>query len=284
MLVCVGDLVEQVLVGLPGDPVRGGETAVRAGRVRGGSAANVAALDAEAGGRSRFVGQVGDDDVGRRLVEDLNRRGVETAVTYRGVTGLVVTMIGPDWQSRLVDRGAARRLESIDAGVLDGARQLYLPASVFSEDPLATAVEGLLGEVADRRIAVTLGGPGPAEIDSIGGSAFLELVRTIAPDAVVLDRRGHAALDLGARTGLPGATVTVVTERDRPTLVIPSGGPAASVGVPPVDVIRDRTGAGDGFLAGFLGSRGAGADPVAATRAGHRLAARVLARLGPTSI
>ena len=79
MLVCVGDLLEEVLVRLPHDPVRGGDTAVRSFRRRGGSAANVAAIDAEAGGRSRFVGQVGDDDLGRRLVEDLSRRGVEVA-------------------------------------------------------------------------------------------------------------------------------------------------------------------------------------------------------------
>ena len=58
---------------------------------------------------------------------------------------------------------------------------------------------------------------------------------------------------------------------------------AISVPVPPVEHVRDRTGVGDGFLAGYLASRRAGADPVSATNAGHRVAARVLANLGPTS-
>ncbi len=64
-------------------------------RVRGGSAANVAALTAELGGSARFVGQVGDDHVGQTLVDDLGRRGVDIRVTRAGDTGLIVT-----WSAR----------------------------------------------------------------------------------------------------------------------------------------------------------------------------------------
>ena len=39
---------------------------------------------------------------------------------------------------------------------------------------------------------------------------------------------------------------------------------SSTVTVAPVDPVRDRTGAGDGFLAGFLSSRRLGADPVSA--------------------
>lgn len=283
MLVCVGDLVEEVLVRLPHDPVRGGDTPVRTARVRGGSAANVAALDAETGGRTRFVGRVGDDMVGRSLVDDLRGRGVDAMVSHEGATGVIVTMIGRGGRSRLVDRGAARHLDAIDPAVLGGATQLYLPAVAFTEDPLATAVEVLLGEAADRRIPVVIGAAGSAELDSIGRDAFLELVATIGPDAVVLNRAEHAGLELGSRAGIPGATATVVTNAHRPALVAFAEGPPRPVEVPPVEAVRDRTGVGDGFLAGFLGSRRAGGDPVAAVRAGHRMAAKVLANIGPTT-
>ena len=45
----------------------------------------------------------------------------------------------------------------------------------------------------------------------------------------------------------------------------------------------DRTGAKDGFVAGYLMSRRAGATPVAAVDAAHRVMALVMARVGPTT-
>lgn len=282
MLVCVGDLLEEVLVRLRGDPVRGADTQARSARVRGGSAANVAAIDAELGGTPRFVGQVGDDNVGRTLTADLEVRGVQTHITHAGGTGIIVTMIGPHGRSRLIDRGTARRLSTIDPAVLDGATQLYLAASAFTEDPFAGEVDRLLGHARDQRLAVALGGPGSTELESLGADAFVHLTETVAPDAVVLNRVEHSKLVTGPRDPLPGATSTIVTNGSRPTLVIGADRAVTAVEVPPVESMRDQTGIGDGFLAGFLASRRTGADPVAATYAGHRVAARVLAQLGPT--
>lgn len=282
MLVSVGDLVEEILVRLSTDPVRGGDVSARSARVRGGSAANVAAIDAELGGTPRFVGQVGDDHVGTTLVEDLTRRGVDARVSRVGGTGVIVTMVGQGGRSRLIDRGASRRLASIDDDVLEGATQLYLSAVAFTEDPFAGATDRLLGEVADRRVPVTLGGPTVADLESLGTASFLELCRALRPAHVVLGRREHTALGLAARDPIEGAQVTIVTNGPRPTLVMTEG-QVRSVEVPPVDLVRDRTGVGDGFLAGFLASRRTDGDPVAATHAGHRVAARVLGCLGPTT-
>jgi sugar/nucleoside kinase (ribokinase family) len=283
VLVCVGDLLEEVLVRLDGDPVRGGDRAVRSARIRGGSAANVAAIDAETGGAPHFVGQVGVDDVGDTLAADLERRGVTTHLTREGGTGVVVTMIGAGGPTRLIDRGTATRLRFVDPAVLDGAEQLYLPAVVFTEDPLADAVDRLLGEVGNRRVAVTIGGPSRAELSSLGAEAFVELCRTVRPAHVVLGVDEHAGIGLQPREPVPGAEVTVVTNGRRPTLVIGHRGETSAVEVPPVERVLDRTGARDGFIAGFLSSRRRRADPVAATHAAHRVAAKVLAQLGPTT-
>ena len=98
-----------------------------------------------------------------------------------------------------------------------------------------------------------------------------------------LNRGEHQELGLKDQQCIAGAKTTIVTDHSQPTLVLRANGSAETVEVPPVTQIRDRTGVGDGFIAGYLASIRAGADPVSATHAGHRTAARVLAQLGPTT-
>lgn len=283
MLLAIGDLLEELLLQLGGAPVRGEDTSVRSARVRGGSAANVAAIDAELGGTPRLVCQVGDDALGHLLADEVRSRGVEADIRHAGATGVVVTTVGLGVRSRLVDRGASRGPAHLDDVDLAGVSQLYLAASAFTEDPLASAIEDLLASVADRRIPVVVGGPSTADLELLGIDAFAELVRTLRPDAVVLNRAEHAAVGCQPRQALAGAAATIVTAGARPTLVLDGAGGAESVPVSPIEKIRDRTGAGDGFLAGYLASRRTGADAVSACHAGHRVAARVLRNLGPTA-
>ena len=283
MLLAIGDLLEELLIQLKDAPVRGEDTAVRSARVRGGSAANVAAIDAELGGTPRLVTQVGDDALGHLLADDIRSRGVDADISHAGSTGVVVTTVGLGLRSRLVDRGASRGPNRLDDVDLADVTQLYVAASAFTEDPLASALEGLLVGVTERRIPVVVGGPSAADLELLGIDAFVELVRTLRPDAVVLNRQEHAAVGCQPRQGLAGAGSTVVTAGSRPTLVLDASGGAESVPVPPIERIRDRTGAGDGFLAGFLASRRTGADALSACHAGHRVAARVLQNLGATA-
>ncbi len=282
MLLAIGDLLEEILLQIKGAPVRGQDNSVRSARVRGGSAANVAAIDAEMGGTPRFVCQVGDDALGHVLADDIRSRGVQADIRHAGATGVIVTTVALGVRSRLVDRGASRGpalLEDVD---LTGVSQLYVAASAFTEDPLASAIEGLLASIADLRVPVVVGGPSAADLELLGVDAFAELMRALRPDAVVLNRAEHASVGCQPREAIAGAAVTIVTAGPRPTLVLDGSGRVESVPVSPIDKIRDRTGTGDGFLAGFLASRRTGADAVSACHAGHRVAARVLHNVGPT--
>src|SRR5205085_960088 len=87
MLCAVGDLVEDIVVWLSGPARPATDTPVRIFHRRGGSAANVAAFAAAIAGTARFVGGVGDDDRGDRLVRGLTADGVDAKVQRAGRTG-----------------------------------------------------------------------------------------------------------------------------------------------------------------------------------------------------
>ena len=132
-----------------------------------------------------------------------------------------------------------------------------------------------------KRLDLFIGGPNEADRQDFGTAAFLELVSVASPAAVILNRGEHQELGLKDQQCIAGAKMTIVTDHSHPTLVLRANGSAETVEVSPVAQIRDRTGVGDGFIAGYLASIRAGADPVSATHAGHRTATQRVGTIGP---
>ena len=281
MLLTIGDLVEELIVELPDEMRRGRVAEARTIRVRGGAAANVAAITCERGGAARFLGQVGADAIGRSLIDDLQARGVDARVSSRGVTGVTVNLLQAGYRTALVDRGASIKLGAAEDDVLEGVIQLFVPARSLLADPLATVVDDIVVIAAERRVPITLTGLAADEVDDYGARAFLERVEFMRPDAVIFAARDHARLGLDPGQPVRGSGSTVVMGLER-TAVISEDGVEDRRTSPPVTVV-DRTGATDGFVAGYLMSRRAGASPAAATDAGHRVMSLVMARLGPTT-
>jgi len=128
VLCTLGDLVEDVVVWLHESINYGTDTPARIVRRRGGSAANVAAFAAATGAASRFVGQVGADDTGARLLARLHDDGVDTVVARGGRTGSIVVVVDPTGErTMLTDRGAAIELTQLPAGALDDMQSLHVP-------------------------------------------------------------------------------------------------------------------------------------------------------------
>ena len=281
MLLTIGDLVEELVVEFPDGMRRGHVAEARTLRLRGGSAANVAAITCERGGAARFVGQVGADAMGDSLTADLRQRGVDTHVISHGVTGVTVNLLQQGYRTTLVDRGASSMLAATDAEVLVGAVQLFVPGRSLMSDPLATAVEGIVTGAMERRVPTTLTGLSADEVADYGADAFVELVGAVQPDTVIFTRRDHARLGLEPYEPVNGSGCTIVIGPER-TAVITAEEIHHRVPSLPANVV-DRTGAEDGFVAGYLMSRRAGAAPVAAVDAAHRVMSLVLARVGPTT-
>lgn len=280
MLCCIGDLVEDIVVWPTGEPRRGTDTPSRVYRQRGGSAANVAVLAVQAGGRSRFVGQVGGDRLGALLVEEIQAAGVETLVAREGRTGTIVILVEPDGErTMLPDRGAATELDGIPEGALDGVTWLHVPGYSLIVEPLATTAHALVAEARQRGVPVSLDASSTGLIEEFGVAAFSTRVGQLEPDVLFCNNDEAMQLGIGPGSPLDGVTLSVLKAGPDPVRLIEPDGSVTVVPVPPVADVADTTGAGDAFAAGFLVATMSGAGAADAVEAANRLAATVL--LGP---
>ena len=270
LICCVGDLVEDVVVRLAVPAQAGADVPASVTRHRGGSAANTAAAVAHLGGRARFVGQVGADEIGERLLRDLRAIGVDCVGPRRGITGTVVVVVDPTGERTMFsDPRAAADLAVCDEQWLDGAAVLHVPYYSLARSAAPSVVRTLIDAARHREILVSLD---PASVTLVD-QRFVDLVRSVKPDVVLCNAAEAAAIGVGDR-GLEGAGLVVVKQGSEAALL--RGTTTATVPVPPLTGPLDSTGAGDAFAAGLLLALANGSDPVTAAEAGHRAAANVV--------
>jgi sugar/nucleoside kinase (ribokinase family) len=274
LIVTAGDLVEDIVVRAHGAPQRDGDVAATVTRHRGGSAANTAAAVARLGGRARFVGQVGEDDVGARLVGELAGLGVECAVGRSGVTGTVAVVVEPDGtRTMFSDRRAAAAELPIDLSVLDDAAILHVPWFGLATASQDAPLRHLVDVASARGVPMSLD---PSSV-ALAGAGFADLVAQCRPAVVLCNAAEAAALGV-TDAGLPGALLVIVKRGPAPVRI--AGSAVAEVPVPPGVQVVDTTGAGDAFAAGFLLGLARGLAPEEAAQSGHAAAAHVVAGPG----
>jgi sugar/nucleoside kinase (ribokinase family) len=141
---------------------RDGETSLTGVReTLGGGGANSAAIAAALGAQSMFVGQIGEDPLGARLQQTLERHGVACRLNKVPglVTGTTVNLVFDTGQRHFLSclpNNAALRLESLDLTDLKDADHLLRADIWFSEAMLFGGNEQLFRIAREAGVATSI--------------------------------------------------------------------------------------------------------------------------------
>jgi sugar/nucleoside kinase (ribokinase family) len=262
----VGDINPDVVVSDPDPrPVFGqSERTVEAVRLTiGGSATIAACAAARLGLRVALVGAVGDDVLGRLVLELVRARGVDVSacrLVAGKPTGASVILAGGGDRATLTATGAIGELHATDVphGLVARARHVHV-GSYFLQPALAAGLSGLFRAARADGTSTSLDpnhDPAGAWDGGFAGvAAETDVLLPNAAEARALAREDDpvvAARRLGARS------VAVKLGADGAIGIGPSG-EVVHVGAPAVEPV-DAIGAGDafdaGFIAGLLDGRG----------------------------
>ena len=237
----------------------------QAREMSGGSAANSMAGIAAMGGRSAFIGQVAEDQLGLIFEHDMHALGVrfDTAPLLDGPpTGRCLILVTADGQRTMnTCPGASHELsiEALDHALIASAQILYLEGYLWGpEKPRAAMLKAVeIAHAAGREVAFTL-----SESVCIAGrrEGFAQMIDGGGVDLLfanqdeLLQLTGRADPD-SALAELAAKVDTLVVTRGAEGATAIAHGERISIPAAPVAQVVDTTGAGELFAAGFLAAR-----------------------------
>lgn len=229
----------------------------------GGDAANTAVMAARLGSGARFCGRIGDDALGRLLLEFWRRTGVDTSfvTTDDAPTGIYVNerLAGGGCRFHYHRRGSAGSRLSIDDvtdAFLDGLDALHYTGITLAISTSAAAAARLAARRTRER-----GGLVSFAVNH--RPALQPDVRELAAAAqgadVVFVSSEESALVLGAGAATRDERELVLTLGAEGAVAFVAGS-ELRIAPPPVESV-DASGAGDALAAVYLAERIAGSPP-----------------------
>ncbi len=233
----------------------GGAFAREATERFGGVGANVATGLARLGRDTALIGRLGTDDLGDRVLVDLEAGPVSTALIRRGAgTTTHCVILRDDAGERMIvtagDSTVRLRLDDDDRAAIRAADTVFVTA--YAPDPVTAEIVEIAREDGGPALAFDLSGPleelrgrgtEPSTIDRVVETAELFVTAEVAAESY-LDCPAEAAVGALRDRGCSRGAVTFGTEGA--TLFYGE----ATTEIPAFDVdATDTTGAGDAFTA-----------------------------------
>lgn len=255
--------------------------------VSGGSLANSAIAVSQLGGRSAFIGCVGDDRYGLHYVEEFQQLGIEMGnpVLVGESTGTCLAIVTPDGERTMrTYLGVASHLaeKHVDPQRIADSKWLFVEGYVFAnpetgQHAIRRAIQ--IAKANGTKVALTCS---DAFIPAVFGEVFRE---ALAQSDLLFCNATESLAVTGAST--PEAAFEKLKTMV-PACVVTDGPNGAYVwfdgktGHVPTKacVPRDLTGAGDMFAGAFLYGITHGFDPLLAARGANALSHRVIMQVG----
>jgi ribokinase len=249
LVACLGDVMLDVLVEVPGGLVPDDDTPASIRLAAGGQAANVATWVTHLGGEASVFGPTSGDGPAAMVMDALRAHGVRSWGPGGGKVGTVVSVIDGNQRSLATDATSLDYLGAVHAGEwLRRADWLFVSGYALfrSQEPRLIVETAAVARAMGTRVAIDLASA--AMIRRFGSDAFASLCRQLRPDAIFandaerttmgFDPAEFDATDLVLKHGPGGATFVI--------------GGALERRAAPAGPVVDATGAGDALTAGYL--------------------------------
>lgn len=256
----------------------------------GGEPINVASNIARLGGTSAVITKVGADGLGAYAVQQLRLAGVDTTLVKldpakpTSIALVTRSVSTPDF---LIHRGADANLTIEDLPDSIDSQWVHTSAFALSVEPLRGAVLEFLRRAREAGAKVSFDPNyhphvwGDREPDDVLAELLplVDVVKASLDDCERICGRPMTASDSVAKLLDYGAEHVILTDGSGP-VSFTDHGEVRSMAIPDVDV-RDVTGAGDAFWAGYIMATLRDVSPDLAVAAGIAVATRAVGTVGP---
>ena len=253
----------------------------------GGSAANTCAVAATLGTRVAFLGKVADDELGAVFRHDIEATGVRfpsAPLRASAPTARCLILVTPDGQRTMnTYLGACVAFEEadVDEALIAQASVLYLEGYLFDPPEAKRAFRKAVAAAhrAGRKVVLSLSDPFCVDRHR---AEFRELVRDVdvlfANEAEVTSLYEVNSFEEAMAAARAEVELAALTRSDDGSVVV-RGTETVPVAAEPAQV-KDTTGAGDAYAAGFLVGLTRGLSLAACGRLGSIAAAEVIGHYG----